>query len=152
MNISTFEETNPVSLLWEFKWLTPKTLAKALGVSPGAVSHWVCGQRTPCNTIKRLTSELHQQLQKWSGPHFLFSFSTEKINPLELLKKYPNLSRAALAEALGVEVDTVNRWACSIQNPSRPTQRLAWELDKKWSAVVQGHSLIENQKPEKQIA
>lgn len=94
----------------------------------------------------------YQQINKWSGPHFLFSFSTEKINPLELLEKYPNLSRAELAEFLGVEVDTVNRWACGTQNPSNSAQRLAWELDKKWSVIVQGNSFIEKQQPAKQIA
>jgi DNA-binding transcriptional regulator YiaG len=151
-NLEFFEEANPVTLLWQFPWLSQAKLAKALGVSKTIVSHWVCGRRNPCRTIRRLTWELEQQLQKWSSPHFLFSFSTEKINPIQLLKKYPGLSRAELAEALGVGNKTVDCWCCGINNPSGPRQRLAWELDKKWSAVVQGNSLIENQKPEKQIA
>ncbi len=136
MIITHFDETNPVSLLWQFDWLTQTQLARILGVGNSIVSMWLCGQRNPCRTIRRLAWELQQQLNKWSNPHFLFSFSTEKLNPLQLLEKYRGLSRAYLAEALGVSVTTVNHWACGTKNPSNSVQRLAWELDKKWSAAL----------------
>ncbi len=151
-SLEFFEEANPVSLLMQYQWLTQAKLAKALGVGRSALSDWMCGRRNPCRTIRRLAWELQQQINVWPNPYFFFSFSTEKINPIQLLKKYPGFSREALAEALGVSLVSVNNWACGKRNPSPSAQRLAWELDKQWSALVQGHSLSENQKPEKQIA
>lgn len=138
MNISTFEETNPISLLLQFKWLSQAKLAKILGVGKSIISMWLCGKRSPKRAIKKLAWELQQQLKQWPNPHCLFSFSTHKINPIQLLKKYRGLSRADLAEALGVTVNSVNRWACGHQKPSPAIQRLAHELDKKWSAAVLG--------------
>ncbi len=151
MSITHFEETNPVSFLWQFPWLTQTKLGKALGVGQPTVSKWMCGTK-PKKSVRRLAFVLQQQISQWSDPHFLFSFSTEKINPLNLLEKYPNLSRAELAEFLGVEVDSVNHWACGSQNPSNSAKRLAYELDKQWSALVQGNSFLMKQEPEKQIA
>ena len=137
MTITHFEETNPVSLLWQFPWLSQAKLAKVLGVSKTVVSHWVCGRGNPCKTIKRLAWELQQQLSQSSCPHFLFSLSTEKINPLQLLKKYPNLSRAELAEALGVSPKAIGHWVSGRNKPSPKVCRLAYELDKKWSALIE---------------
>lgn len=116
MSITHFEETNPVSLLYQFQWLSAKTLAKYLGVSQASVSTW--GGKKPCKprpAVRRLAGQLQKLLKQWTYP-FPPSFNTEKLAPLELLKKY-QISRAALAEMLGVSLVTVNRWACGKRQP-----------------------------------
>ncbi len=135
MNIAHFEEISPVSLLYQFQWLTAKALARYLGVSQASVSTW--GGKKPCNprpAVKRLAYQLQQQLKQWVCP-FPPPLNTEKLAPLELLKKY-KISRSKLAEILGVTLTTVNRWACGKRQPSPSIQRLAWELDRRWSGVV----------------
>ena len=140
MNIThfqEFEEINPLNLLHQFhkfQWLTAKALAKYLGVSQASVSTW--GGKKPCNprpAVKRLAYQLQQQLKQWVCP-FPPPLNTEKLAPLELLKKY-KISRSKLAEVLGVTLTTVNRWACGKRQPSPSIQRLAWELDRRWSEL-----------------
>ncbi|NET11753.1 MAG: helix-turn-helix domain-containing protein [Okeania sp. SIO1H6] len=129
-----FEEINPVSLLYQFQWLTAKTLAKYLGVSQASVSTW--GGKKPCEprpAVKRLAYQLQKLLKQWVCP-FPPPLKTEKLAPLELLKKY-KISRSKLAEMLGVTLITVNRWACGKRQPSPSIQRLAWELDRRWSEL-----------------
>ncbi|NET11908.1 MAG: helix-turn-helix transcriptional regulator [Okeania sp. SIO1H6] len=113
-------------------------------MSQASVSTW--GGKKPCKprpAVRRLAGQLQKLLEQWTYP-FPPSFKTEKLAPLELLKKY-QISRAALAEILGVSLVTVNRWACGKRQPSPSIQRLAWELDRSWSGVVVGLN-------EKQIA
>ena len=139
-NSEFFEEANPVSLLWQFPWLSQAKLAQILGVSKTVVSHWVCGRENPSKTIRRLTWELQQQLNQSSCPHFLFSLSTEKINPLQLLNNFPGLSRNALAEALGVSAKAIGHWISGRNKPSPKVCRLAYELNKKWSALIESNN------------
>ncbi|NET45940.1 helix-turn-helix transcriptional regulator [Okeania sp. SIO2B3] len=130
MNIAHFEETNPVSLLLQFQWLSQTQLAKALGVNPSAVSRWLCGTTKPSRTIQRLAWEILQILNKWPLP-FPPQIETAELDPLQLLTKF-NISRSTLAEALGVSVKAIGHWISGRNKPSRKVCRLAHQLNKKW--------------------
>ncbi|NET17039.1 MAG: helix-turn-helix domain-containing protein [Okeania sp. SIO1H6] len=130
--VPNFEETNPVSLLLQFSWLSQTQLAKALGVNPSAVSRWMCGSTKPSRTIQRLAWELLQILNKWPLP-FPPKIETAELDPLQLLKKF-NISRDTLAEALGVSVRAIGHWINGQNKPSRKVRRLAHQLNKKWVA------------------
>ncbi|NET29896.1 helix-turn-helix transcriptional regulator [Okeania sp. SIO1I7] len=130
MSIALFEETNPVSLLLQFQWLSQTQLAKALGVNPSAVSRWMCGSTNPSPTIRRLAWELLQILNKWPLP-FPPKIETAELDPLQLLTKF-NISRFTLAEALGVSVRAIGHWVNGHNKPSRKVRRLAHQLNQKW--------------------
>ncbi|WP_202224313.1 helix-turn-helix transcriptional regulator [Okeania sp. KiyG1] len=134
MNIAHFEETNPVSLLLQFQWLSQTQLAKALGVNPSAVSRWLCGATRPSQTIQRLASELFQIYKNWSLP-FPPQLETAELDPLQLLKNF-NISRFTLAEALGVSVRAIGHWINGQNKPSRKVRRLAHQLNQKWVVLT----------------
>ena len=132
MSIALFEEISPVSLLLKFSWLSQKSLAKALGVTPSAVSRWMCGATKPSRTIQRLAWEILQIFNKWPLPSPP-QIETTELDPLQLLKKF-NISRFTLAEALGVSARTIGHWISGRNKPSRKICRLAHQLNKKWVA------------------
>ncbi|NER01554.1 MAG: helix-turn-helix transcriptional regulator [Okeania sp. SIO3C4] len=134
MSIALFEETNPVSLLLQFSWLSQKQLAKALGVNPSAVSRWMCGSTKPSRTIQRLAWEILQIFNKWSLP-FPPKLETAELDPLQLLTKF-NISRSTLAEALGVSVKAIGHWISGRNKPSRKVCRLAYQINQKWVAAT----------------
>ncbi|NET44736.1 helix-turn-helix transcriptional regulator [Okeania sp. SIO2B3] len=134
MSIALFEETNPVSLLLQFQWLSQAQLADTLGVNPSSVSKWLSKATRPSKTIQRLASELLQIYKNWPLP-FPPKIETAELDPLQLLKNF-NISRDTLAEALGVSVRAIGHWINGQNKPSRKVRRLAHQLHKKWVVLT----------------
>jgi DNA-binding transcriptional regulator YiaG len=132
--IIAFLAHNPLpeaaDLIGKMKWLrstlglSQEQLAQKLGIDESTIAGWERGDNTPVGAYRKLLEDFIARdgdVPKPSQPSSRTTFSARKITAL---RRKLGLSKAALAQKIGINVNTLWRW----ERGDRKPHGLHWKL------------------------